>query len=217
MNSKPKPRSFVPYIVGGGVIVAAALLVWLIRGFVGSAPPTPKKVVQEIQVVRPPPPPDTPPPPPPPPKDDVSVPDPQDQAPPDPSPSNEPPPGEQLGVDADGAGGGDSFGLVGRKGGRDLFASGGSALAWYGGVVKDRILEELAKSDKKAGGSTFSISVKVWVRADGVVERVKLVGSTGDRDRDKTIEATLLKMGRLAQPPPANLVQPINIRVVSRV
>src|SRR5689334_3282657 len=101
-------------------------LFFLIRHFVKQEAPATKKVVQEIRVIRPPPPPpETPPPPPPPPEEKVDLKEPEPE--PDPTPTNEPPPGEQLGLDADGSAGSDGFGLAARKGGRDLLASGGSA------------------------------------------------------------------------------------------
>ncbi|HAZ42809.1 MAG TPA: TonB-dependent receptor, partial [Methylococcaceae bacterium] len=43
----------------------------------------------------------------------------------EPEQAEEPPPGENLGVDADGAAGGDSFGLVGKKGGSGFLGGGG--------------------------------------------------------------------------------------------
>lgn len=214
MSSKPKSR-ILPLVIGVVVLLTAAL-VWFVRAQLASAPPAGKKVVQEIQVIRPPPPPpDTPPPPPPPPKDEVNVPDPQ-QPQPDPTPSNEPPPGDQLGVDADGTGGGDGFGLVGRKGGRDLLASGnGSAFSWYAGLIKTEILERLGDEQKVRIGS-YSVMVRVWVRPDGTVERTKLLSSTGNADRDRALEAALARVTRLPQAPPQNMPQPISLRIVSR-
>src|SRR5215472_10490179 len=114
----------------------------MIRSFLKSNPGPPQKLVQEVHLIRPPPPPpDLPPPPPPPPDEKVDVPDPLEK--PDPTPSNEPPPGEQLGLDAEGSAGGDAFGLLGNKGGRDLIGTGGSAFAWYAGLLKNEILDTL--------------------------------------------------------------------------
>ena len=153
-----------------GVALVCTVLVWLVHGLATSKPDKMKKVAQEIRVIRPPPPPpDTPPPPPPPaPKEEVNVPDPQ--KPPEPTQSDQPPPGEQLGVDAEGNGAGDGFGLVGRKGGRDLLGSGGNAFGWYAGQVKNQLLEELSKTKKIRTGN-YSVTVKVWVKPDGSIEK----------------------------------------------
>jgi periplasmic protein TonB len=143
---------------------------------------------------------------------DVNEPEPQ----PDPTPSDEPPPGEQLGLDAEGTAGGDGFGLVARKGGRDLLAGGGSAFAWYGGLVKNEILEELQEEERARRGGSYSVSVRVWLRADGSVEQVRLAQSTGDADRDRAIEQRLARIARISQSPPANMPMPISFRVALR-
>lgn len=184
-----------------------------VRSFLNSTPAPKQKVVQEIHLIRPPPPPpDEPPPPPPPPEEKVDVPDPQQQ--PDPTPSNEPPPSEQLGLDADGSAGGDAFGLVAHKGGRDLLGTGGSAIAWYGGLLKNEIYD-LLSSDAKTRKGPYSVTIQVWVRGDGSVERVGIARSSGDRDRDQVIETTLARV-RLSQAPPAEMPNPVILRIDSR-
>jgi protein TonB len=195
-----------------GILVAGAVI-WL-RDFLGEKVDPPKQMVQEVRIVRPPPPPETPPPPPPPPEEQVDVPEPQQQ--PDPVASNEPPPGNDLGLDAAGSGAGDGFGLVGRPGGRDLLASGGSTFSWYGGVIKDEIQQRLADDPKIRSGS-YSVRVRIWVKRNGEIERANLVGSSGDRERDRAIEQVLARMTQLPQPPPADMPQPINLKIDSRV
>lgn len=214
MATKTKNRRRLPAIV---LLVAVSSLgagaVALVRGILNSAPGQPKKLVQEIHVIRPPPPPpDLPPPPPPPPEEKV-IPEPEKQ--PDPTPSNEPPPGEQLGLDTQGGAGGDAFGLLGRKGGRDLLASGGSAYAWYGGLIKSEILERLGDV-KQARAGSYAVGVRIWVREDGTVERVRVVQSSGNPEWDRAIETALSRMTRISQPPPADMPQPVSLRIVSR-
>jgi protein TonB len=60
------------------------------------------------------------------------------------------------------------------------------------------------------------VVVRVWVRDDGSIERVNIVQSSGDRERDQVIEAALSRMGRLSQAPPADMPEPISLRIVSR-
>ena len=187
-------------------------LFFLIRHFVNQAPPPAKKVVQEIRVIRPPPPPPEAPPPPPPPEEKVDLKQPEPE--PDPVPSNEPPPGEQLGLDADGSAGSDGFGLAARKGGRDLLASGGSAYSWYAGLLKNEILGKL-NDEKKVRSGSYSIQVRVWVRQDGTIERIHFTQSTGNGERDKAIEEAITRI-RVSQAPPADMPQPISLRIASR-
>jgi periplasmic protein TonB len=186
-----------------------------VRGLISGAPTPTKKVVQEIHVIRPPPPPpDEPPPPPPPPEEKVNVPDPQNK--PDPTPTNEPPPSEHLGLDAEGGAGGDAFGLVGNKGGRELVGGGGgNAYVWYAGLLKSEITDALqTESSARSGG--YSVIVRVWVRPDGTIERVHIVQGSGDHKRDQMIEGALSRITRLSQAPPADMPEPISLRIVSR-
>lgn len=214
MERRAKKPRWLPFAVLGVLVLCMGVgFVFLVRGWLATPAPTPKKVVQEIRLVRPPPPPPETPPPPPPPEEEVDVPEPE--AEPEPTPSDEPPPGEQLGLDADGTAGGDGFGLVGRKGGRDLLAGGNAAFTWYSTLVKDELLEALQDEERARAGS-YSIRVQLWVRDDGRVERFRLAQSSGDRDRDRAIEAALSRLDRLSRGPPAQMPQPISLRIVSR-
>jgi periplasmic protein TonB len=216
MAGKQRKRNrFLPVIVGGVMVTTLGVGAFaLVRNFLQSTPAPSKPLVQEVHLIRPPPPPpDLPPPPPPPPEEKVNVPDPQDK--PDPTPSNEPPPGEQLGLDAEGSAGGDEFGLAARKGGRDLLASGGSAYAWYAGLLKNQILDQL-NGEKRARSGEYSLIVRVWVRNDGSVERVRIMQGSGNRERDQAIETALSRITRLSQAPPADMPEPISLRIVSR-
>jgi protein TonB len=213
MSARPTWKRILPGLSLGFVLVTATgSAVYFLRDFLGTKADPPKKVVQEVRIIRPPPPPpEVEPPPPPPPEEEVDLPEPQ----PDPTPSDEPPPGEQLGVDAAGTGAGDGFGLVGRPGGRDLLASGGNAFAWYAGLIKSEILDRLG-DEKKARSGSYSVIVRLWISRDGAIERSNLVSSTGDKERDRAIETALSQMKRLSQAPPADMPQPISLRIVSR-
>src|SRR5262245_32752854 len=129
--SRAQLRRYAPMLVIGGAVATLALgLVLLIKNLATEETKPAKKVVQ-VQVFRPPPPP--PPevePPPPEIKEEVDVPEPEPVV--DSPEVPDVPPGEQLGLDAEGVAGADAFGLVGRKGGRDLLA-GGSRNQWYAG------------------------------------------------------------------------------------
>jgi periplasmic protein TonB len=214
VDERPRKYRFLPVILGGLAVTTLGVgAIALMRSFLQSSPLPPKPLVQEIHLIRPPPPPpDLPPPPPPPPEEKVVVPD---QQKPDPTPSNEPPPGDQLGLDSEGSAGGDAFGLAARQGGRDLLASGGSAYVWYAGLLKNAILD-LLNADKRARVGDYTLVVHVWVRSDGTVDHVQLAQSSGNRERDQAIEADLARIGRLSQAPPTDMPNPVSLRIVSR-
>jgi protein TonB len=213
--AKKRKRRFLPLIVGGLCVTTLGVgAIALMRNFLQSPPGQPKQLVQEVHLIRPPPPPpDLPPPPPPPPEEKVAIPDPQDK--PDPKPSDEPPPSEQLGLDAAGSAGADAFGLAARQGGRDLLASGGSAYAWYASLLKNEILDQLS-SEKRAHAGEYTVIVRVWVRNDGTVDRVSITQSSGNHERDQAIQTALSRIARLSQAPPADMPEPISLRIVSR-
>lgn len=214
MAARPKKRRYLTLVLLGlSVTLIGAGTFALMRNFLSSPPGTPQKLIQEIHLIRPPPPPPDLPPPPPPPEEQVDVHEPVPK--PDQTPSNEPPPGEQLGLDAEGTAGGDAFGLVGNKGGRELIGQGGSAYVWYAGLVKNQILEQL-NTEKQAHRGEYSLMVRVWVRSDGSIDRVRVIEGSGNRERDQAIEAALTRMGRLSQAPPADMPEPISLRIVSR-
>lgn len=182
----------------------------LLRSFLQGGSPHPQQVVQQIQLIRPPPPPNLPPPPPPP-EEKVHIATPQKA--PQPSPDH-PPPGQQLGLDAKGGTGNDAFGLAARPGGQDIIGEGGSAFIWYAGLLKDQILNQLG-AQAEARSASYAVVVSVWVGADGTVRHVEIAKSSGDLQRDRSIESALARLGRLSQPPPADMPEPITLRIVS--
>jgi periplasmic protein TonB len=201
-------------VLVGTLIVALVVvgLIWLIRGM--QKPEQPKRqVAQQVQLIRPPPPPPEPPPPPPPPDEKIEEPLPQET--PEEAPPDEAAPSEQLGLDAEGVAGADGFGLAARKGGRDLLGTGGAAFAWYTNALRDRILELLSE-DERLRRSKYQVSVSVWARGDGTVERIKLRSTTGDRAVDAAIEENVQRLYRTPEAPPLELPQPVTLRIVSR-
>jgi periplasmic protein TonB len=214
MNAPRSRRWPAPWMVGTvAMLVTLGGGAYMVSGLLKSKVAPSKQVVQEVRLIRPPPPPPDQPPPPPPPEEQVDVHEPVPQE--EPTPSEEPPPGNGLNLDAEGSGAGDGFNLGSKPGGRDLLASGGSALSWYGGLIKGAILDRLS-NEKKVRSGTYTIVVRVWVGPDGKIEKATLAGSSGDRERDRVIEAALSEPARLSQAPPANMPQPIVLRIDSR-
>jgi protein TonB len=203
----------LPVLIGALIVVlAAGLLIWLVRNMLAHKDTGPKRMVdQKITMVRPPPPPVTPPPPPPEKVEQpLEAPEPQ-QAP----EQADEAPAEQLGLDAEGAAGSDGFGLAARKGGRDLVGTGTGAFVWYTTLVKDSILQALSDDERVRKGS-YQVSVRVWLDASGHVDRIKLAGTSGNRTLDSAIENALTRLEKVREAPPLEMPQPITLRIVSR-
>jgi protein TonB len=206
-----RKRHYLPLILVCGTLGGAGLGAYaLVRHIVSTAAPPPKQVVQEIHLIRPPPPPPDQPPPPPPPEQKVSIPDAQQQ--PDPTPSDQPPPAANLGLDAEGGAGGDAFGLVGNKGGREITASGGSAFAWYAGLLKDQV-QNLLNGDKQVRNGPFRVLLRAWVSQDGTVQKMEILRGSGNVERDRAIEADLLQIKHMSQARPAGMPDVISLEV----
>lgn len=207
-----------------GVIVlclagATMLGLWL-KELLGSDDPPPKRSLQQITLIKPPPPPPPPPeqkPPEPVVKEEVKLPDP---APEPMEKADEPPPGPDLGVDAEGTGDGDGFGLVGKKGGADLIGGArGNPWAWYDAIVNEAVnsaFQDALSREQALKDKTYRVVVKVWIDTGGKVARVALVDKTGNPRVDELLEDVLQSLKALREGPPADMPQPLKIRVTSR-
>ncbi len=201
--------------------VAVALGLWL-KDFLANDKPPPKHSLQHITLIKPPPPPPPPPeqkPPEPVMKEEIKLseptPEPMDQA-------DEPPPGPDLGIDAEGTGSGDGFGLVGKKGGADLISGSrgnGNPWAWYDAILNDAVnsaFQEALSREKALKDKTYKVVVKVWIDAGGKIGRIVLVDKTGDPKVDELLKDVLQNLRALREGPPADMPQPVKIRVTSR-
>jgi protein TonB len=178
-----------------------------------------RRMVQQISIVKPPLPP-KPPPEPEKPKPEVK----EQIKQPEPEPKEAAPaPQQDLGLDAKGAGGGDSFGLVGRPGGRDITTigsevgkgSGGRlSTAFYASQLQSEIQEELNQDDQLRSAE-YRALVELWLSPQGKVTRVKLAGSTGDAELDRRLREALAESKRL-RPPPEGVALPIRVELVAR-
>lgn len=206
-----------------GLMVVVLVVLWL-RDMLLSGKPSKTQTVQQITLLRPPPP---PPPPPKPPeqkppevKEEVKLEEPKPT--PEPEKAEAPPPGPDLAIDAEGTGSGDGFGLVGKKGGADLIGGGGgkgNPWAWYDALVNEAVnaaFQAALAREKALKNKNYKVVVKVWIDASGQVTRTALVDSTGDSNVDEILKEALKDMRALRDGPPADMPQPMKIRVTSR-
>ncbi|MBI5462537.1 MAG: energy transducer TonB [Gammaproteobacteria bacterium] len=214
-------KRHIPKLVGTSVVLGVGVfMVFTIRDFLDAPVTAPKKSPQQITLL-------TPPPPPPPPKLEEKPPEPEvkeevkleEPEPVEDLPeetSDEPPPGADLGVDAEGGAGGDGFGLIGRKGGRGLLAGAGDPFVAYAMRVQKNIEDRLS-GDADARRKAYSVVAKIWVSANGRIERAELADSTGNQDVDAALERSLAALPPLAEVPPQDMPQPIRLRISSRL
>lgn len=203
------------------VIVAMCGLFYLLKQWLGEQTVNPgKKKVQQITVIAPPPPPPPPPPQveePPPEVEEVEMeePEPTPEAVPDEAPS-EAPPGDQLGLDADGTGAGDAFGLVGKKGGRGLLSGGGGdPYTWYSSALQQKLFEAL-NENHDIRRAAYSIIVHLWIAEDGGLKQVKLVKGSSNAELDAKIKDALAQIDQL-DPPVSGMPQPVKIKLTARL
>jgi protein TonB len=201
--------------LGLGLAGLVAMVAWGALSLVGDSQTTKRQVVN-ISLMAPPPPPPPPEVKPPEPevKEEVKVPEPEPQ-----QAEEAAPPGEQLGLDAEGSGSGDGFGLAAKKGGKDITELGGAVnraqFAWFTGLLQSQLQEHFHRKEKLRR-SDYRVVVRVWLASDGRLDRYELVGSSGDAAIDQDLERALGEMPRLKQAPPADMPQPIKLRVTSR-
>ena len=123
-----------------------------------------------------------------------------------------------LGLDAEGVAGADAFGLLARKGGRDLLGSdaGGGKFAWYAGVAQQNVSDFLYENEKIRRGK-YAIEVHLWIDPKGKVKKYKIINSSGDKEIDKNLNVALAKLDAIEEMPPPNMPQPIRLKIVSRL
>lgn len=87
---------------------------------------------------------------------------------------------------------------------------------WYTVQIQQHIQDALALNDKLQG-ATYKITVRVWLNADGSVDRTDLVNTSGDEKTDNSLRQALKDLPKLAEAPPEDLPQPIRLRITSRI
>ncbi len=195
--------------VGTTLAFAAVVgFVYMVATAIMAPAPTQQKRVQQITLVMPPPP---PPPVEQPPEPEIEE---QVETPPEQPVEAEAAPAQDLGVDGDASGAGDGFGLIARKGGRDLLD--GGPFGSYRGVLAADIKAAL-DADRRVRSQSYSLTLELWIGRDGRIERVELGGTTGDRAVDKNLRQALADIGRVREAPPLEMPQPVRLRVTSRL
>ena len=142
-----------------------------------------------------------------------------------------PPPGADLGVDADATGSGsDGFGLLSKKGARAItLGSGGpggpgsrlsllTKYGWYTSKIQDEIKQQMRKRLHQNGGTPkgkYQATVHIVLDSQGEVLNYRIVASSGNDKIDDAIKLSLPGM-RVSQPPPEGMPRSMTVRVSSQ-
>ena len=146
---------------------------------------------------------------------------PRDQGPQD---KTEKPQGKDLGLDAEGTAGSDSFGLKGIQGGSNIIGGGGGGsgggspmgqYAWYARIIQEELRQAVQKHFSQNGGipkGKLETVVKIVLDERGTIVRSEIMTSSGDNKMDEAIKATV-KGTMISQRPPDGMPHALSIKV----
>ncbi|WP_320044889.1 TonB C-terminal domain-containing protein [uncultured Desulfobacter sp.] len=131
------------------------------------------------------------------------------------------PPGEDLGLDADGTGGADGFGLKAKKGGRSLIGGSGGdksllkRYAWYTRMLQDEIREKVnSYLEDKADLPGGKHKMLLWIMLDdnGNMVLRSIPKSSGILKVDDAVEQAIAGL-RVSEMPPEDMPKLLKIKV----
>ncbi len=216
------------YAVWGGaaaVVLGLAVAVALILNFLAAEDgQRRRRAIQTVTLVKPPPPEIKPKPPEPEvKKEEIIEPKPEEKPKETPQETKEaPPPGDRLGLDAEGGAGSDAFGLVANKGGGALIGSGGGGLlqrfGWYTSLIQNDLRKLLQDHFERNGGvpaGNCKVSVQIRLDDQGRIVGHRVIDPCGDGRLDEAVEQ-VLQSARISEPPPADMPRTVKIRISAR-
>lgn len=231
-HHKSVDRSKMIYVAGGIVVGFLVVGFFLMSWLMGEKQAITQKKMPEISLLAPPPPPppieqEPPEPEPPEPEKEEIVEEvveemPQDEAMDE--AADEGPEDSALGLDAEGDGTGDSFGLKAKKGGKSILGNptgdGGLArrYAWYINSVERQIHDKIKKAIEAKGKKSkadFKTVIDLHLSPDGVVTNFIVRNHTGNETIDSAIDSALVGM-RLSEQPPEEMPRGFRIVITSR-
>jgi TonB family protein len=139
---------------------------------------------------------------------------------PDDSAKDEPPPGDDLGLDSDGTGGSDGFGLAAKKGGRSLIGGGGDSsllarYAWYTRILQDEIrtkVNQFLEDKKDLPDGKHRILLRVELDAGGRMTSFAIDGSSGNPQVDDAVKEALAGF-KVSEAPPEDMPKTVKLKV----
>jgi outer membrane biosynthesis protein TonB len=220
--------------VVGGIAVCVVLLmvtgaVFAIKYLLKDDSQRRKRRIQMISVVKPPPPPkikEKPPEPEIKKKEEIIEPEPEEK-PPEPTDDmseDDVPPGEDLGLDADGSAGSDGFGLRAKKGGRSLIGGSYSdatmmrRYAWYTRIIQDELRKLMNRHMEKNGGipdGNLKALIQITLDDFGKIVDFNLSRSSGNTTMDDAV-LNALKLAIISEPPPKGMPRIIKLKISAK-
>jgi TonB family protein len=123
-----------------------------------------------------------------------------------------------LGLDADGSGGADGFGLKAKKGANALIGSGGSRYGMYTRMIQKEISDIVRRFLEEKGDlpdGTFKTEVKIQIDDEGKIVNYSLLASSGDKAVDHAV-ASALSTATFKEMPPLNMPRILKFRITTR-
>lgn len=217
MRTSPRPARRWLKIIAVALIGLAliGLIAWVVMSQMGGKSGKARKppVVTLL--------PDKPPPPPPPPKEEKK-PEPKEdkkevkvESPKAPVP--QPAQNEPLKMEGAAGDGNSAFGAgtVGREYTGGTVGATGMQQGLYAGRLQRHLQEQLGRN-RKLKESDYRVTLRIWLRRDGSVDKAELAQSTGSEALDDLLREALMQIGAMREAPPENMPQPIRIRVTAR-
>ena len=229
MTEKKKSQKAVFFIVGGVALVMICVVILVVKVILSSDSSGRQRQIQQVTLMTPPPPP----------KVKEKEPEPeiekeekvieqemeeQDPGPMEESTSDEPPPGQDLGLDADGTGGSDAFGLKAKKGARSIIGGSYSEssllkkYAWYTKIVQEELRKKVNNYMEGNGGipdGDLNAIVQITLDENGNILDFGITTSSGDPDMDAAVRASL-ETAQISEPPPQNMPKTIKLKISAR-
>jgi TonB family protein len=218
------------WIIFALILIVTGAGIYIVKTVLSDNSPRKKSSVATVKLLKPPPPIKEKLPEPEPPKEiqkkeEIIDPVPRNDPNPNDAESDNTPAGDKLGLDAEGGAGSDSFGLVGKKGGRSLIAGSDSSglgrlslLSKYAGytqIIQNEIRNWVIKRLEEESGipkGKLQAVARVSVDSNGTIIECKIIGSSGNHNMDKTIRQALSQF-KISTPPPNGMPRKIDIRL----
>jgi outer membrane biosynthesis protein TonB len=228
MTTEPK-KSGKALILGASAVVAIlfiAVVVYGVRVLISDDGQKRKRQIQMVTLVKPPPPPkikEKPPEPEVKKKEEVIEPEPEPEPAEDQS-QDDTPPGQDLGLDAEGGAIADGFGLKAKKGGRALIGGGsgkGSLLrkyAWYTRIIQEELRNKVRDHLDANGGvpeGNCKVVLKISLDGAGNIVNHRIDELCGQPRVDEAIKK-VLQVVRISEPPPADMPKTLKLRITKK-
>jgi len=134
-----------------------------------------------------------------------------------------PPPGDRLGLDAEGGSGSDGFGLMANKGGASLIGGGGGGslmgkYGWYTAIIQNDLRKLIQVHMEKNGGipeGNCKVSLQIKLDDQGRVLSYKIADPCGNSQVNEAV-SKVLQSARISEPPPSDMPKSIKIRISAK-